>query len=97
MEIQFCTYLWPIYLCYFVYLNYKWLMAAGHNFGSKNTTNAATADVLFTAVLIVISFSLCQLQLSGFSAGVMAFHLLVSAIRPGWISSWIHINHNGGK
>ncbi|HRD08741.1 MAG TPA: hypothetical protein PK037_14275, partial [Saprospiraceae bacterium] len=66
-----------------------------HNFGCKNTINAATADVLFTAVLIVISFSFCQLQLSAFSAGVMAFHLLVSAVRPRWISSWIHINQNG--
>ncbi len=92
MEMPLCNLVWPVYLGYFVYLNYKWLMAAGHNFGCKNTANAASADVVFTAILIVISFSFCQLHLPAFSASVMAFHLTVILFKPNWIANWIHSN-----
>ena len=58
MKIEICNIVWPIYLAYFLYQNYKWLMASGHQFGTKDGVNSASSVVIFTGLLIVISFSL---------------------------------------
>ncbi|MBK7009870.1 MAG: hypothetical protein IPO65_01605 [Saprospiraceae bacterium] len=73
---------WPIYLAYFLYQNYKWLMASGHQFGTKDGVNAASSEVIFTGLLIVISFSLCQLGIPLAAGGVMIVHLLLEIIHP---------------
>ena len=91
---SFCGLIWPFYLVYFLYLNYKWLMAAGHRFGEKDKINLASADVLLTALLIVISFSLCQLELQAVSAGVMLVHLVITQCKPRWITDWIYISED---
>lgn len=80
--MEICNVVWPIYLAYFLYQNYKWLMASGHQFGTKDGVNAASSEVIFTGLLIVISFSLCQLGIPLAAGGVMIVHLLLEIIHP---------------
>ncbi|MBK7222453.1 MAG: hypothetical protein IPH94_14310 [Saprospiraceae bacterium] len=82
MKMEICNVVWPIYLAYFLYQNYKWLMASGHQFGTKDGVNAASSEVIFTGLLIVISFSLCQLGIPLAAGGVMIVHLLLEIIHP---------------
>lgn len=89
MTLEICNTVWPIYLIFFLYQNYKWMMASGHQFGERDTTNNASSGVIFTALLIVISFSFCQLGLSKIAAMIMAIHLLIHLIRPQLIDRWI--------
>lgn len=89
MKIEICNIVWPIYLAYFLYQNYKWLMASGHQFGTKDGVNSASSVVIFTGLLIVISFSLCQLGFSLASGGVMMAHLLLEIIHPKLIEKLI--------
>ena len=89
MKIEICNIVWPIYLAYFLYQNYKWLMASGHQLGTKDGVNSASSVVIFTGLLIVISFSLCQLGFSLAAGGVMMAHLLLEIIHPKLIEKLI--------
>lgn len=64
-------------------------MASGHKFGTKDKENEASSGVIFTALLIVISFSFCQLNLSWAGGVVMSIHMLIHAINPHLIERWI--------
>ncbi|MBK8700734.1 MAG: hypothetical protein IPN29_14825 [Saprospiraceae bacterium] len=76
----YCWMVWPVYLLYFLYQNYRWFMASGHRFGSREHHYEATLEVISSGLLMILCFVLCRGGFGLISSVILLSHLFLVLI-----------------